>query len=453
MLRNLWRLLLRWYFSFYLHWTVYAMLFGIALLFVFSFFWPVLIEVSGILLILLLVAVVADTVLIYAKGEGITAQRITTHGRLSNGDENRIEIKVHNNYLFPVQIKVIDEVPPQLQWRKFSLSTQAKAKNTATLEYVLRPTERGEYVFGAVLIFATGVLRLVTRRFTFGTKEIIPVYPSFIQMKKYELLAVSNRLSEAGVKRIRRLGQSTEFEQIKEYVQGDDYRTVNWKATARKSNLMVNTYTDEKSQQLYCAIDMGRSMKMPFEQMSLLDYAINSTLVLCNTALLRKDKAGLLTFANTADTFLPAARGSIQMERISENLYKQQTQFLESDYEQLYAQIRQRLKQRSLVVLYSNFETPYSMERQLPYLRAIAKYHLLLVVFFENTEVKKVTQQQPESMEGIYVKTIAEKMIHEKRIIEKQLQQNGVLTLLTAPQSLTINVINKYLEIKARNIL
>lgn len=453
MVGSIWRAAMRWYFSFYLNWTVYAMLFGIALLLVFSFFWPVLIDVSGILLMLLLVAVFTDTVLMYAKNEGIAAQRITTHGRLSNGDKNRITINVHNNYLFPVQTKIIDEVPPQLQWRKFSLSTRVKAKSKATLEYVLKPTERGEYAFGRVLVLATGVLRLVTRKFALGAEEVIPVYPSFIQMKKYELLAVSNRLSEAGVKRIRRLGQSTEFEQIKEYVQGDDYRTVNWKATARKSNLMVNTYTDEKSQQLYCAIDMGRSMKMPFEEMSLLDYAINSTLVLSNTALLRKDKAGLLTFANTAETFLPAARGSTQMERISENLYKQKTRFLESDYEQLYAQIRQRLKQRSLVVLYSNFETPYSMERQLPYLRAIAKYHLLLVVFFENTEVKKVIQQKPESMEGIYVKTIAEKMMHEKRVIEKQLQQNGILTLLTAPHSLTINVINKYLEIKARNIL
>lgn len=453
MLARIWRAAKHWYFSFYLNWTVYAILFATALLFVFSFFWPVLIDVPGILLMLLLVAVFADTVLMYAKNEGIAAQRITTHGRLSNGDENRITINVHNNYLFPVQTKVIDEVPPQLQWRKFSLSTRIKAKSKITLEYVLKPTERGEYVFGRVLVLATGVLRLVTRKFALGAEEVIPVYPSFIQMRKYELLAVSNRLSEAGVKRIRRLGQSTEFEQIKEYVQGDDYRTVNWKATARKSNLMVNTYTDEKSQQLYCAIDMGRSMKMPFEEMSLLDYAINSALVLINTALLRKDKAGLLTFANTAETFLPAARGSTQMERISENLYKQKTRFLESDYEQLYAQIRQRLKQRSLVVLYSNFETPYSMERQLPYLRAIAKYHLLLVVFFENTEVKKVTLQKPESMEGIYVKTIAEKMMHEKRVIEKQLQQNGILTLLTAPQSLTINIINKYLEIKARNIL
>ena len=123
-------------------------------------------------------------------------------------------------------------------------------------------------------------LQLVKRRYIFPARQVVKVYPSYVQMRRYQLLAVSNRLQEAGVKRIRKIGHSMEFEQIKEYVRGDDYRTINWKATARKDGLMVNNYTDERSQQIYCLINKGRVMKMPFEGMTLLDHAINASLVL-----------------------------------------------------------------------------------------------------------------------------------------------------------------------------
>src|SRR3712207_1783676 len=136
-------------------------------------------------------------------------------------------------------------------------------------------------------------------------------------------MAISNRLTEAGVKKVRRLGHSMEFEQVKEYVSGDDYRTLNWKATARRGNLMVNNFTDEKSQPIYCVIDKGRAMKMPFEGMSLLDYAINASLVLSNVALLKQDKAGLVTFSEQAGAFLQANRTPTQMQAILEVLYNQ----------------------------------------------------------------------------------------------------------------------------------
>ena len=151
--------------------------------------------------------------------------------------------------------------------------------------YEVKPQERGEYNFGHINFFANGPLRMIQRRFVLGEEQTVKVYPSYIQMRKYQLLAIGNRLQETGVKRMRRLGHSMEFEQIKEYVRGDDYRTINWKATARKGDLMVNNYTDERSQQIYCLINKGRVMKMPFEGMTLLDYAINASLVLSSVAL------------------------------------------------------------------------------------------------------------------------------------------------------------------------
>jgi uncharacterized protein (DUF58 family) len=299
-------------------------------------------------------------------------------------------------------------------------------------------------------VFVHGPLQLVKRRYVFPQHHVVKVYPSYIQMRRYQLLAVSNRLQEAGVKRIRKLGHSMEFEQIKEYVRGDDFRTINWKATARKDGLMVNNYTDERSQQIYCIINKGRVMKMPFGGMTLLDYAINASLVLSNVALVKQDKAGLITFAENLDAFVLADKKTTQMNLLLETLYKQQTQFLESDFEKLFSVIRNRISNRSLLILFTNFESVESLQREMPALKRMARYHLLLVVFFENTELRALTEKKVHKLEDIYIKTIAEKFAYEKRLMVKELHMNGILSILTTPENLTVNTVNKYLELKTR---
>ena len=270
-------------------------------------------------------------------------------------------------------------------------------------------------------------------------------------MRKYELMAISDRLSELGIKKIRRLGrQRPRFEQVKNYVPGDDYRTINWKATARRGSLMVNSYIDEKSQHVYCVIDKSRVMKMPFEGLTLLDYAINASLVLSNIALLKEDKAGLITTAEKIGAVVPADRRPTQINKILEVLYKEKTDYRETNMELLYSTIRSVIKQRSLVVFFTNFESLSGLERQLPFLKRIAKFHLLLVVFFENTELRKLSETPAMDVEGIYIKTIAEKFAYDKRLIVKELAKNNIQSILTAPQNLTVNTINRYLEIKAR---
>jgi uncharacterized protein (DUF58 family) len=290
----------------------------------------------------------------------------------------------------------------------------------------------------------------VKRRYIFPANKTVKVYPSYIQMRRYQLLAASNKLQEAGVKRIRKIGHSMEFEHIKEYVRGDDYRTINWKATARKADLMVNNYTDERSQQIYCLINKGRVMKMPFGGMTLLDHAINASLVLSNVALVKQDKAGLITFAENLDTFLQADKKPTQMNLLLESLYRQNTQFLEPDFEKLFSIIRNRITNRSLLILFTNFEAIESLQREMPALKKIAHYHLLLVVFFENTELRFLMERKAATIEDIYIKTIAEKFAFEKRLMVKELHKNGIPSILTTPEHLTVNTVNKYLELKTR---
>jgi len=434
--------------SFYLNNIVYYIGGAAAVVYVTSYFFPFLYQLAGIILVLLLMAVVVDTLLVYSKN-GIDAEREIAD-RLSIGDENKVSLHIHNKYGFPVQLSVIDEIPPQFQERKWIRRLGVGKNTTATLEYHLRPVSRGEYDFGNINIYTHAPLRLVKRRYTFEAGRVVKVYPSYIQMRRYQLLAVSNRLQEVGVKRIRKIGHSMEFEQIKEYVRGDDYRTINWKATGRRGALMVNSYTDERSQQIYCIINKGRVMKMPFEGMTLLDYAINASLVLSNVALVKQDKAGLITFAENLDAFLQADKKTTQMNKVLETLYRQQTRYLEADFEKLFSVIRHRITNRSLLILFTNFESLESLQREMPALKKIAHYHLLLVVFFENTELRSVIDSKATSIEDIYIKTIAEKFAFEKKLMVKELHKNGILSILTAPENLTVNTVNKYLELKTR---
>lgn len=425
----------------------------IIVLFIISFNVSWLFTLAQFLLLTFAVLVALDYMILFFRGKDISAQRLLAD-RFSNGDENKVRLRVANHYPFRARLKIIDEIPVQFQQRDFLLHITLNGDEEQELEYSLYPKERGEYIFHDIHVFVQSPLELVVKRVTIKAEEMVKVLPSFLLLRQFELLAHSSNLAEAGSKKIRKIGHSLEFEQIKEYVAGDDIRSINWKATARKGGqLMVNNYTDERSQHVYCVIDKGRVMKMPFEGMTLLDYAINATLILSRVALIRQDKAGLITFADHIGHFLPADRKAGQMSQILDTLYNEQTHFMETDFEKLYVLLRTRVTQRGFIILFTNFESLSGLQRQLPYIRGIARNHLLLVVFFENTELRQLTDQRADNIESLYVKTIAEKFAYEKKLIVKELQQHGIFTILTAPQHLTVNTVNKYLELKARQAI
>lgn len=425
---------------------------GIIALFAVSFLFPVLYNLAWYFLLLLQTFFLLDCIILFGAKTGMEATRISPE-KLSNGDENPIRISIRNYYTFSIFTKIIDEIPFQFQVRNFNINRKVKASSQDDIQYFLRPVERGEYTFGNLNVYVSSPLKIIARRFTFNKDQMVPTYPSYIQLRKYDLMAFSNNLFQYGVKKIRRIGHTMEFEQIKEYVQGDDIRTLNWKATAKKNSLMVNQFQDEKSQSVYMIIDKGRVMKMPFNGLSLLDYAINATLVLSNVILKKHDKAGMFSFSKKVENRVVAEKRSSQMQLIMECLYNIKTDFFESDFSRLYTDIKKNINQRSLLLLYTNFETLDGLHRQLPYLKGIAKNHLLVVVFFQNTELNDIIHNKAETVQEVYDKVIAEKFAFEKRLIVNELKKYGIYSVLTQPENLTLDTINKYLEIKARGIL
>lgn len=438
--------------SLYFHKAFFIYMASAAVCFLLSFWISILFPVAWVIVIVITVLLFTDLVLLFRFKSPLKARRLLPD-KFSNSDENSVPITITNLYPFKTIISVIDELPEQFQKRDFNYQTSLNPGEIHDFSYNVKPVERGEYTFGFLNVFVSSTLRIAKRKFKFQNEEMVAVYPSFIQMQKYDFLAMSNNLTQFGLKKIRRIGNTSEFEQIKDYTHGDDFRTLNWKATAKRAQLMVNQYQDEKSQPIYSIIDTGRVMKMPFVGLKLLDYAINATLAFSNVALKKHDKVGMLTFSKTVDSFLPATQKLTYLNTILERLFNINTQFTDSDYSLLYAQLKRKVTHRSLLILYTNFEHISALKRQLPYLQAISKKHLLVVVIFENTELDALISEDAENLQAIYHKTIAEKFSYEKRLMVKELQKHGIQSILTAPEQLTVNAINKYLEIKAKGML
>ncbi len=416
-----------------------------------GYWWPWLFVLGQVALALFCMALLADIAMLWHR-RGITASRQCSD-RFSCGDDNEVALNIDSLYPFPLELHVIDEVPHIFQRRDIDFGHHLLPHGSCRITYRLRPTRRGVYGFGHIRVFASTFLGLVQRRFTCDRPIDVKVYPSYLMLNRYELMAMSNNLTELGIKRIRRAGNNTEFEQIKEYVQGDEYRNINWRASARRNQLMVNVYQDERSQQIFNLIDKGRVMQQAFNGMTLLDYAINASLVLSYVAVRKDDKAGLMTFNEELDEFLQAAKSSTQMQNILETLYAQETDFGETDYSALLVNVNRLIRKRSLLVLYTNFTGLNSLQRQLPYLRQLNQRHRLLVVFFADQEISDFINQKPHDSEEYYQQVIAEKILREKQLIVTTLQQQGILSLLTTPDRLSINVINRYLEIKSRQMI
>lgn len=427
---------------------------GILLVFLFLLSWtsPALFFMAKLGLALFIVIICMDIWLLFNDGQALSAER-NMADRFSNGDANKIQINVNSRYNFEVDLEIIDEIPPEFQRRDINWKLTIPAMSEKTLEYSLTPRKRGVYNFGTTHIYAKSPIGFIKRRYSFEGESDIAVYPSYLQLRKYELAAFARSNFDLGVKKMRRIGNTLEFEQIKDYTQGDDTRFINWKATARRNELMVNQFQDQKSQHIISIIDKGRLMKMPFEQMTLLDYAINACLVISNIAIKKGDKAGVMSYAHKMSGYLPADKRRNQMYRIQEFLYAQKTNYREPNFEVLQSFVHASVKQRSLLLLFTNFESLNGMRRHLPYFRMLSKKHILVVIFFQNTELNQLLESKAETTREVYIKVIAEKQHYEKLQIVSELKKNNIYSVLTTPKNLSIDTINKYLEIKARGII
>ena len=418
------------------------------LLFGLTFSFPFLFLFSKFFLVATLLLCLFDWYYVRSRLSDITCIRKVIN-KLSLGDPQEVKYMLTNASNSDLDIALVDELPYQLQLRDEIINCKVISGNAVVKKLQITPLKRGLYEFGNINLYISSPrIGFIQQRMIIDAVEDSEVYPSIIQMRKYELQVFSKTAFLSGIRKARKIGESDEFEHIRPYIQGDNIRSINWKATSRKNQLMINEYQNTRSQTVYCIVDKGRAMKMPFSDMTLLDHAINSTLVISNIILKKYDKVGLITFSNKIGTIVKASSKQGQLELISKKLYDQKTDFKEPSFELVYYTIRKQIQRRSIIMMYSNFENMVEVERNLPYLKSIAKKHLLVLILFINTEVLVAADKEAVSKSEIYLKTFADKALYEKERISQRLNKHGIQTILTKPEDLSINVINKYLEFK-----
>lgn len=413
---------------------------------------PFLLWVAYLIAVSTIAACVIDTGLLWSGKVTVEAVRSCAQ-RLSNGEFNPITIHVQIRAPFKTQLTILDEIPIELQERSLRFDWRGSDSGPVTFAYDIRPVARGVLRFGSINVFVRTTLGLVQRRFPCDADRSVEVHPSIMEMHRAEIATFNTRQHRLGINKQRRLGHTMEFEKISPYMAGDDIRTLNWKATARRNALMVNQYQDERSQDIYSVIDLGRSMRFAHNGMTFLDHAINASLAFSNVVIKKQDRAGLLTYGAHEAMILPANSGNTQLARLIKGLYAIESEFEQSDDDRLVDIVRRRLPTRTLLMLYTNIESVDAARRRIPAFRLLARSHVLVVNFFDNTGIRDLVDQPPLSMEGIYRQTIARATMMEKSEIGAELRRAGIHTVLSAPTALSVGSINAYLNLKARGLV
>lgn len=373
--------------------------------------------------------------------------------KLSLGADNPIHLTIYNRSPRPTAIWVRDEPPDQfrISQRIFQNTVAGRAQWDGT--YTVYPLRRGDYHFGQLNLRWQGPLRLVTRQGRLDLSQSVKVYPNLLDVRRYDLLLQRNRLQELGLRSTRQFGEGSEFERLREYSPDDEYRRIDWKATARRHRPITVEFQTERSQNVIAVLDVGRMMQSPVNDIAKLDYVVNAVLLLGYVATGKGDKVGLMTFADDVVQYLTPRQGRGQFYRMLETLYAVESQPVEPNYRRALSYLGTRQRKRSLVVLFTDLSGGLSMQSLVAHVALLARRSLVLVVTINDPDVVAAARQTPDDSLSAYQKTAASQLLDERQITLDSLRQHGVLTLDVPANELSIAVINRYLALKAKTLL
>ena len=373
--------------------------------------------------------------------------------RLSLGTNNNIELSVLHTMPRPVEIQIRDEPPPAFETEQLILAAQIEPRTVWRGQYYVHPLRRGDYQFADINLRWTGPLALSRRQGVIAAERKIQVYPDLLGVKRFDLLLRQNRLQQLGLRNARLTGEGTEFERLREYRPDDEYRRINWKATARRWRPITIDYQTERSQNIIAVLDTGRMMQSPVDRMAKLDYAINATLLLAYVAAGVGDKVGLLTFAAEVQHFIAPRQGRGQFYRILERLYAIEAQPVEPDYGQGLGYLAYKQRRRALFIIFTDITGGESMAALVEHTRLLARHSLPLVVTISDPDMHEMAQSYPQNSSDVYQRAMAGQMLHERQVILENLRRQGVETLDAPANQLSPAVVSRYLELKRRSRL
>ncbi len=382
--------------------------------------------------------------------------------KLSLGVPNRVTIRLRSRAPRPVRITVRDEPPYQFVGSEGAMpGATVQPGETLDLGYHVRPLQRGDFAFGDLNLRWDGPLQFFTRQATVQAAEPVKVYPNLHEIRSYDLLVRREQLAEMGLRNVRLRGEGTAFESLREYTPDDPYRRINWKATARRGKPISTDYEPERSQRVIALLDVGRMMRSPIRvddpsgsswNMAKVDFVINSLLLFSYVATLKGDQVGLLVFADHVQQFVPPTAGRAHFQKLLEAMYALGSQPVEADYGRAISFLGTHHKKRALVVLFTDLSGVRASESLLAHVPLLLPRHLPLLVTIRDPALDQEAAQLPNTSDAVYRRAVAEQLIDERRLLLERLQHRGVLTLDVAAERLTMAVVNRYLQLKARRL-
>ncbi len=373
--------------------------------------------------------------------------------KLSLGAENPIRLRIRSRRPRPVTFWLRDEPPEAFRIETRLLSGRIPGRGTWEGVYHVRPLQRGDYRFGDLTLRWLGPLGLVQRQGRLAAAAPVKVYPNLLDVKRYDLLLRRNRLQEMGLRSSRAFGEGTDFERLREYLPDDEYRRINWKATARRRFPVTTEYQTERSQNVITVLDAGRMMQSPVADIAKLDYVINAVLFLAYVATGKGDRVGMMSFADDVSHYLGPRQGRGQFYRMLELLYALKPQPVEPDYRRALAYLALKQRRRSLIVIFTDLSSGFSVESLISQVSLLARSSLPLVVTISEPDVYAAARQSPKSSLEVYQRAAAMQLLDEREVVLDTLRKRGVSTLDVPANQLSTAVINRYLELKGRRLL
>ncbi len=373
--------------------------------------------------------------------------------RLNLGETEPVTLLIRNNSRYPLSLDVTDDTPHGWGAAGLPGSLRIPARSEVELTYHVTPPARGKREFGDIHFRFRQSPGLLGRVGRISAVQAVRVYPDMREVSRYEDSVRRNRLSEFGVRRARLVGRGTEFERLRDYTADDEYRQIDWKATARRHRPISRVYEVERSQNIFIVLDAGWLMAGRVGRLARLDYAVNGALMLAHVALRSGDKVGVMVVSDDVDAYLPLGKGTPHFNRCLELLYGAQARRCHVDYRAALEQVSGRLNRRALVVFFTDLYSEETSHELVTYLRLLRPTHLPLLVTLQDNQIVAASRRPTTTVASLYERAVSLDLLGERKRLVESVHKMGGLVIDCAAHELTMTVVNRYLELKARGTL
>lgn len=399
--------------------------------------------------LLLLLAFVADA--LWAPVASLVVERRAPM-RISLGATARDTLLLENRGKLATRVRITDDLPEILVREGADVREVALPPGRdERVEFSVRADRRGDAEYGDVHVRVLGPLGLAWRQKRLYRADPLRVLPGVLEVRRYRLLGLHNRLREAGFRAVRQRGEGGSFESLREYVRGDDPRIIDWKATAHRSKLIVRQYEAERRQNVVMLVDAGRLMTEKVGDRERIDYALTAALLLADVASVHGDLVGLLVFADRVQQYIPPSRSSIST--LAEALGAVHARIAEPNYPAAFTYLAKQLRRRSLLVAFTDIIDAQASSALVAHLGKAASRHLPIVVAIRNPDLEASAQLAARTPAEVYRRAAAEELLQARAAALTSMQRSGVLVADSRPTDAVPDVVNRYLDVKRRGLL